>query len=29
MLNYLDLVVAGKKMMDLLDVTDQQCRHIN
>ena len=27
-LNYLDLVVAGEKMTGLLDVTDQQCRHL-
>ena len=27
-LNYLDLVEAGEKMIDLLDVTDQQCRHL-
>ena len=27
-LNYLDLVEAGEKMTGLLDVTEQQCRHL-
>ena len=27
-LNYLDLVEAGEKMTGLLDVTDQQCKHL-